>query len=151
MLVVDDTAHLRVLLSKVLEASGYAVLDAADGNQALEMLREGRARPDLVFTDVEMPGMGGIDLIERIRRLDSPVADVPIVAASGNPEESLHRRVLLAGADRFLAKPFQVQDVRQTVAGLLKARRRHAGQRADNTVTSPAHRLDSDLGPINPN
>src|SRR5690606_4050782 len=104
--VVDDLQANRVLLEKVLKQTGYGVLLATNALEALHLLREGGISVDLIVTDIEMPEMSGTALIEHIRQLPSPVARLPIIAASGNADETMRREVLHAGGDLFLTKPF---------------------------------------------
>ena len=96
MLVVDDEQDFRYLLAVILEKAGYAVIEAAHGDAALEQVR--RSQPRLVITDRMMPVMGGAELIKRLRA-DEGTAGIPIVmvtATSGGEP----------GADAVLMKPF---------------------------------------------
>lgn len=126
VLVIDDMLPNRVLLGKVLKSSGYAVLEATDGIEALALLQERGLLPDLIVTDIEMPGMDGVTLVGHLRRLDPPVARIPVIAASGNPDETMRRDALAAGCDLFLTKPFDLNLLRREIAGLIKARRQVA-------------------------
>lgn len=124
VLVIDDLVPNRVLLRKFLKASGYAVIECSNGVEALDLLRERQLQPDLIVTDVEMPVMDGITLIEQIRLLDSGISTVPIVTASGNPDDEMRRRSAEAGSDVFLTKPFDFRELRSEIATLLRSRRR---------------------------
>ena len=126
VLVIDDMLPNRVLLGKVLKASGYAVIDAKDGEEALALLREGGLLPDLIVTDIEMPGLDGISLVERIRSSGLPVSNVPVIAASGNADEMMRRNALAAGCDVFLTKPFDLNLLRREIAALILASRQKA-------------------------
>jgi CheY-like chemotaxis protein len=119
ILVVDDLPENRRMLSQVLRAVGYQPLEAEDGPKAIELLQSGM-RPDLVITDVEMPGMSGVETVTEIRAMSSGAATVPIIAASGNPEVSLRQDMLEAGADAFLRKPMDISELLETVRGLLQ-------------------------------
>ncbi len=138
VLVIDDMLPNRVLLGKVLKNAGYGVLEATDGLAAIELLRKGAVAPDLVVTDIEMPGMDGIALLGEIRRLDLPVAKVPVIAASGNADEAMRRKALAAGCDLFLTKPFDLAELRREIASLIKARRQPAAARLDSPVQKAA-------------
>lgn len=124
VLVIDDLLPNRVLLGKVLKMAGYAVVEAADGAAALSLLSEGQVVPDLIVTDIEMPGLDGIAVIERLRKMEGAVAAVPVIAASGNADPAMELRAQTAGCDRFLAKPFDLAFLRREIATLLKGRRR---------------------------
>lgn len=142
VLVIDDLGPNRMLLGKILAASGYAVTEASNGSEALELIEQGGLIPDLILTDIEMPVMDGITLIERIRGLDHPVAAVPIIAASGNADAHLLDEALDAGSNVFLTKPFDISKLRREVAKLLTARRRKAGQRAFHSSPDPRVRRE---------
>lgn len=124
VLVIDDLLPNRVLLRKFLKTAGYAVIEATNGIEALEMLRSQELLPDLIVTDVEMPVMDGITMVEQIRFLDSGIATVPIVTASGNPDEEMKQRSLEAGSDVFLPKPFDFKVLRREIATLLRSRKK---------------------------
>lgn len=137
VLVIDDLLPNRLLLGKVLKSAGYASLEAANGFEALEMLRDRSLAPDLIVTDIEMPGMDGIALVEQIRRLDLPVAKAPIIAASGNADETMRRTALAAGCDLFLTKPFDLAALRREIAALIKTRRQPLPSRSGSPSGEP--------------
>lgn len=124
VLVIDDMAPNRMVIGKFLGAAGYAVVEATNGAEALELLRDGQFVPDLVVTDVEMPVMDGISLVEQIRYLDSAVSEVPVITASGNADDDMRREALAAGSDVFLAKPFDFRQLAKEMSNLLRTKRR---------------------------
>lgn len=103
VLVVDDDTVMRTLLTRLLRAEGCHVLEAGDGQQALEMLG-----PDhevhVVVTDLEMPNMEGSELVRRIRGVERLMA-LPIIVITGS-EEDHQADSLVAGANDYIAKPF---------------------------------------------
>ncbi|MBI2943641.1 MAG: Hpt domain-containing protein [Candidatus Wallbacteria bacterium] len=101
VLVVDDVMTTREMLRGLVELAGYRVLAADSAPAALAALRENTV--DLVLADVEMPGMDGLELLERIRG-DSRVARLPVVLVTGLASDELRRRGLLAGATAYLVK-----------------------------------------------
>jgi len=103
VLVVDDDAAVRLVCAVNLEAEGLQVVEAADGNDALEQMR--RERPDLVLTDVKMPGLDGFELVERLRR-DERTRDVPVIFLSGEAQPVNADRARALGAVAYLTKPF---------------------------------------------
>jgi DNA-binding NtrC family response regulator len=117
ILVVDDEANVRRTMQVALEVAGYQVATAADGEEGERRLREG-PRPDLVIVDERMPGIDGLELIRRIRRQD---ADVTILLATAYGSTEIVAVALREGASGFLEKPFTPQELRDTVAQVLKA------------------------------
>ena len=146
VLVIDDMQANRILLGKFLKSAGYAVFEASNGIEALELIRATAIKPDLVITDVEMPVMDGITMIEQVRYLESPLAGVPIITASGNADEEMRSRAFEAGTDVFMTKPFDLKALKKQIAKLLTARRR-ASQRVglESTITQP-NRIDTQAG-----
>ena len=146
VLIIDDLLPNRVLLRKFLKMAGYAVMEATNGIEALELLRNQAVLPDLIITDVEMPVMDGITMVEQIRYLDSGVSTVPIVIASGNPDEEMRKRSLEVGSDVFLTKPFDFKVLRKEIAGLLRSRKKIS--RGNFGLVSPPltpNRMDSEV------
>lgn len=129
VLVIDDMPQNRLLLHKFLKASGYAVHEAADGVEALDLLSSQSILPDLIITDIEMPTMDGIALVEQIRILNLSTAEVPIIAASGNANDTMRREAIRAGSDRFLTKPFDLKALQKEIAALLKKGRKASSGR----------------------
>lgn len=107
ILVVEDEASVRALARRVLERSGYAVLDAENGRAALRMFLDHAESIDLVVTDVVMPEMDGRHLVERLRT-ERP--DLAVMYMSGYTEDEVVRRGVAKG-DPFLGKPFTPADL----------------------------------------
>jgi two-component system, chemotaxis family, chemotaxis protein CheY len=103
VLVVDDDAAVRLVCAINLEAEGLYVIEAADGNDALDQMR--RECPDLLLTDVMMPGLDGFDLVERLRR-DERTRRVPVIFLSGETRLENAERARALGALAYLTKPF---------------------------------------------
>lgn len=143
VLVIDDMLPNRVLLRKVLKNAGYAVIEVSNGIEALDMLRSQHVNPDLIVTDIEMPVMSGITLIEQVRFLETAVAQVPIIAASGNADEEMRAQALEAGSDVFMTKPFDLGMLRGEISRLIKSRRKGGVLRSqENVLSSPANRIE---------
>ena len=98
ILVIDDESKIRRLLTKVLEANGFDVVCAGDGEQALEVCAQSDPTPDLVLMDVMMPGMDGFECAERL----SKSANVPIIFLSARNEPSFKLRGFDSGADDYI-------------------------------------------------
>lgn len=103
ILVVDDAVFIRLKMKQVLEANGHTVVgEAGDGKEAID--KYAIVKPDLVILDITMPGMGGIETLEHIRKLD-PEARVLICSALGH--QALIAEAIQKGAKNFVVKPFQ--------------------------------------------
>ena len=116
VLVVDDEAQITRVLRTTLAANGYTVRSAGDGDEAIEVMRGWP--PDLVITDLSMPNMGGLELCRRIRAK----SQVPIIVLSVRGEEKVKVEALDAGADDYVTKPFNMNELLARVrAGLRRA------------------------------
>jgi DNA-binding response OmpR family regulator len=113
VLIVEDDPDQFDALSLALDAAGYAVEHARDGSEALAVLQ--RFQPQLVVTDLVMPGMSGEELIRAIRDRGGPQPRVLVVSGLGG----LTARVAAMGADGYLRKPFDLDTLLDTVAGHL--------------------------------
>ncbi|UCC43398.1 MAG: response regulator [Candidatus Zixiibacteriota bacterium] len=106
ILIVDDEVGMRDLLDKILSRDGYRVLLAGDGEEALEVLKN--ESPQLVITDMKMPGMGGFDLLRVIKK-DYPGVGVIMMTAYGDTYTV--KDALLLGADEYITKPFKSHEI----------------------------------------
>ena len=117
VLIVEDDAATRRLYKFLLTNGGYPVLEAEDGLAALDQLAHNHC--DLVITDMNMPRMDGMDLIKTIRR-DYPNIYVIMITAFGTPDiEKLAKRI---GADDYLAKPFDFEELERRVRTFFQGR-----------------------------
>ncbi|HEY7574443.1 MAG TPA: response regulator transcription factor [Thermoanaerobaculia bacterium] len=114
VLVADDDSGLRRVVRDAFERAGHEVEIAADGQEALERFREGSF--DLVVTDLAMPGRTGLELTEEIRK----VSRVPILILTVRDEEHEKVRLLDAGADDYVSKPFGVEELLARCRALLR-------------------------------
>jgi two-component system, OmpR family, KDP operon response regulator KdpE len=114
ILVVDDEAPMRKLLSTNLKAAGYSVRAAADGSEALKMIDEHAF--DLLLFDVNLPGPSGLHLLNAVRR----EAEVPVMMISGRRREHDIVEAFNLGADDYLSKPFGVAELLARVKALLR-------------------------------
>ncbi|NRF68463.1 response regulator [Aquincola sp. S2] len=116
VLVVDDVWVNRDVAARALALAGFDTIEAGDGLEAVDMVRSNK--PDLVVMDILMPFGGGLEAIKQLRQ--SPeTASLPIIAVSASSYEADVRKALEAGADRFLPKPVDFDDLLAAVTALL--------------------------------
>jgi DNA-binding response OmpR family regulator len=121
ILVVDDVPENVRLLDAVLSSHGYEILQATDGGTALELAAT--AEPDLVLLDVLMPGIDGYEVCRRLReREETAVLPVIMLTASDGQEKT---RAIEAGADDFIPKPFDRDELFTRIRSLLRIKRYH--------------------------
>jgi CheY-like chemotaxis protein len=113
VLVVDDDPFIRKLIATTLEdVAEFELHEAGDGIEALETAH--RVRPSLVFLDVDMPRLNGIDACRRLRE-DDVTSGTTIVMLTAAHDDSVERRAEEAGADLYLTKPFSPLDLLRLV------------------------------------
>ena len=118
VLLVDDDAELVELMSKVLDEDGrFEVRIASNGFDAGMMVKE--YRPDLIVLDVMLPDINGKEVCHRVRA-DTTLEDVRILCISGMIEEDKIQELRLAGADKFLHKPFDIEELIDEMCALLE-------------------------------
>ncbi len=124
ILVVDDEKNYLVVLSALLKGEGYEVATASSGARALALV--GEEEPDLVITDMRMPAMSGLELIQRLQEL-APDTPVIVMTAYGTVENAVE--AMKAGAVDYITKPFENQQLLLTVSKALRLRRLMAQNR----------------------
>ena len=120
ILVVDDEERNRRLFGAMLEAEGYTALEAADGAQALELARQ--SPPDIVLLDIMMPGMDGYE-VARALKADAATQAIPIVMVTALDDRESRLRGLEAGAEEFVTKPVDRNELRIRVRNLLRLKK----------------------------
>ena len=114
ILIVEDDANIRKLVSVNLEKRGYKMSEAGDGNQAMFLFRQEVF--DLVLLDLVLPGISGVDVCTWIRTR----SDIPIIVLSGLKDENLKVTALDAGADDYITKPFGHEELLARVRAVLR-------------------------------
>ncbi len=113
ILIVDDDPSIRRLIATTLEdVSGYRMTEARDGEEAVEQARS--AQPSIVFLDIDMPRLNGIEACRRMRS-EPGTARATIVMLTGDSDDDAERAARAAGADLFLTKPFSPLHLLQLV------------------------------------
>jgi two-component system, NtrC family, response regulator AtoC len=117
ILIADDETNLRRTLAEILRAQGYAIVEAADGSEAIEVLR--KCTPDLVFTDWKMPPGGGEEVLRHLRK-DQRLAAIPaiVITAFGSSDTTIE--AIRLGAYDFVTKPFDLDEISLTAKRALE-------------------------------
>lgn len=137
ILLADDERSLRDAVRMILEDAGYAVVTAADGREAVEVFR--REQPDLAILDVMMPRLDGFEVVEEIRKLR---ADVPVLILSAKGDIVDKKRGFRVGADDYVVKPFDDDEIVLRVGALLRRAAMASGAAKDaESSAAPAARL----------
>ena len=119
VLVVDDDPDVCDLVTYKLEQSGFAVRRAADGDAAL---REIAAEiPDLVLLDIMMPGMTGLEVLQRLRA-EEPTVALPVILLSAKAQENDVEKGIQLGADDYVVKPFSPRELARRVTSVVSRR-----------------------------
>jgi CheY-like chemotaxis protein len=136
VLIVDDDPATRLLCSVNLQLDGLLVLEAPDGRRGLERARS--ERPDLVLTDVMMPGLDGFQLAEALRS-DARTCEIPLIFISGEAVRANADRAYDLGALAYLTKPFDLHALSSLVAGVLASNDAGARPTAPQAPALAAH------------
>jgi len=117
ILLAEDNAANIATFTSYLEAKGYRILLATDGQQAIDLAKA--EHPDLILMDIQMPVMDGMEAIKLIR-LDPNLADIPIIALTALAMEGDREKCLEAGANEYLTKPIKLKALADTIQAILK-------------------------------
>jgi two-component system cell cycle response regulator DivK len=117
ILVVDDSEDTRLMLRRAFEAMDYHVLEAANGQEALDVAR--RECPDLILMDLNMPLMDGLEAAKRIRECKELCQSTPILAITAFDTYGMEEAALEAGCNGYIRKPFDSDEPEKIVRGFL--------------------------------
>ncbi|MBP3325005.1 MAG: response regulator transcription factor [Coprococcus sp.] len=127
VLIVDDEADIRQLLNIYLRKNGYDVLEAANGMQAIDIVKE-NSDIDLVVMDIMMPGISGIDACKAIREFSA----VPVMFLTAKTQEPVQEQAYGFGGDDFLGKPFTQEEFNRKVNALIRRYNVYRGKEETN-------------------
>ena len=116
ILVADDDPDIVNIVAMSLEAQGYVVFKAANGQEAVEQARQ--HTPDLIFMDMMMPVQSGYEAVSELKA-DEATRDIPVVGLSAKAMSDDMERALEAGIDGYVTKPFRISQILSTVEGYL--------------------------------
>ena len=125
VVVIDDTEEIRKLMSFVLAKDGYKVLEARDGMVGLALVK--LHKPDLVVSDVQMPGMTGFELVQALRQ-DPNIAATPVILLTALQDRADMRQGMISGADDYITKPFTPKELSDAAKAQLAKRVIHDGR-----------------------
>jgi len=120
VLLVEDEEPLRRVMKDLLEREGYKVAEARDGAQALDEVD--RSAPDLIMLDLNLPGLDGYEVLQRLRSRPS-TSQIPVIVLTAKGDEDNEVRVFQMGADDFLTKPFRARALSARLEAVLGRRR----------------------------
>ena len=116
VLLVEDTEDNRQMMRRLLEMSGYRVVEAINGKEAIEVASE--VRPEVILMDLSLPLIDGLAATRRIRSLPE-LTKVPIVAVSAHDTADFHSEALAAGCDAYITKPIDYPELEEIIQRLL--------------------------------
>lgn len=134
ILIVDDYADVRKYIRRKIENT-YAVAEASNGEEGLELARA--HVPDLVVSDVMMPGMDGFELCEKLKT-DNLTSHIPVILLTAKAEDSDKMTGLSTGADAYLTKPFNSQELNIRIRNLIELRKKLRAKFSDKLVVKPS-------------
>jgi two-component system nitrogen regulation response regulator NtrX len=143
ILVVDDEAEIRRSVRMILEYEGYEVLEASSGPDAVAMAE--KESPDLIFLDIKMPGMDGLEALQRIRSAND---SVPVVIISGHGTVSTAVEATKAGAFDFIEKPLASERVLVTIRNALDQTRLADENRTLRRAAEARHQMVGESAPL---
>jgi CheY-like chemotaxis protein len=119
VLIAEDNAVNRELLRELLESRGYEVLEACDGQEALQMVEQ--AQPDILLLDIGMPVLDGFGVIRKIRENPS-LATMPVLAVTAYAMQGDRERIMKSGFNGYLSKPVDARSLAEELRRLLSKR-----------------------------
>lgn len=127
IVVMEDDAGTRMMVTSVLKRDDHTVVGAEDGERGLALVRQ--CRPDLIVSDVQMPGMNGFQMLEALRQ-DPEHAAIPVILLTSLQERAHMRIGMTTGADDYITKPFRPGELREAVNAQLNKRAMQASLRS---------------------
>lgn len=116
VLIAEDSHDTRIMLKRAFELKGYSVIEAVNGDEALEVVNH--HRPSLIVIDLNMPIVDGLEAIKKIRKLEAPGEHVPIVAITAFDVYGMKEAALETGCNSYLSKPLDMDELDRELKGL---------------------------------
>ena len=143
ILLAEDNAVNRELLREILETRGYTVLEACDGQQALQMIEQ--APPDIVLMDIGMPILDGFATLSKIRQ-NPRLASLPVVAVTAYAMQGDREKIITAGFNGYLSKPVNFHSLGLELERLLAKHPRQSGESTQSPEKPSAPKAASAAG-----
>ena len=147
VLVVEDDANMQGFLQEVLASEGYSVLASDDGQDALDQTVS--RKPDLILLDLRMPSLDGVAFCKAVRA-DQRTQHIPIIVVTSLNMPDKLEDSMAAGADDFIGKPFDVQDLTLRVRAMLKVKHLTNPRERMQQYLLAVHHLRSQIPPTTP-
>ena len=120
VLIVEDTEDNRQMLTRLLQMSGYRVVEATNGKEAVEIAA--REHPEIILMDLSLPMIDGLAATRRIRSLPE-MKNVPIIAVSAHDTADFHNEALAAGCDAYITKPIDYPELEEVIERFVASHR----------------------------
>ena len=120
ILIADDEARIRRLVSDFLKRDGHTIVEAADGKEALNILENRRPGLDMAILDVMMPGMDGFEVLRELREQEHGETHLPVMLLTARAEDADQVRGLEGGADDYVTKPFSMPVLLRKIGAILR-------------------------------
>jgi len=124
ILIVEDNPQNMKVVQMTLRPHGYTLLEATDGEEALNVVKNGK-KPDLIIMDIQLPKMDGLEVTRRLRQIPE-FRHIPIIAVTAYTMMRDEETVIEAGCDAYLPKPINTRELPRLVAEMLQRRVVHA-------------------------
>jgi len=122
ILVVDDDRVALALRKALLESDGHEVVTASDGKEGLSRIEAEEGNMDLVFSDINMPVMDGIEMLRRLR---DRWPEIPVIIISGESQPEIRKKAMEIGANDFLLKPVLFKALRRSISRVMESWRKN--------------------------
>jgi len=120
VLIVEDNEDNRELVVKVLRNKGYEIVQAADGEEALE--KAVAERPDLILLDISLPKLDGYEVAKRLKSMEE-FQEIPIIAFTAHAMKGDREKVIVAGFEGYISKPINVRELPDQVRSFIRGKR----------------------------
>jgi two-component system chemotaxis response regulator CheY len=122
ILSVDDSAIIRMMISKGVHLMGHEILEASDGEEALTVLAKEYKEIKLILLDWNMPGMNGMEFLQRIKTPGSAYKEIPVIMVTTESEKTSIVKAIQLGVANYILKPFETEELVKKIRACLGGR-----------------------------